>query len=64
MAWMRLTGYADKFSVHPGDSIKFYVNCDGPKEYDVQLVRMVHCDTNPKGPGLIEVSSAMSLGPV
>jgi len=54
MAWMRLTGYADKFSVHPGDSIKFYVNCDGPKEYDVQLVRMVHCDTNPKGPGLIE----------
>ena len=30
---MRLTGYADKFSVNPGSKIKFYVNCDGPSAY-------------------------------
>ncbi|MBM3482719.1 MAG: LamG domain-containing protein [Alphaproteobacteria bacterium] len=54
MSWMRLTGYADKFGVHPGDKIRFYVNCDGPKNYDLQIMRMVNGDTNPRGPGLVE----------
>ncbi len=54
MAWMRLTGYADRFGVYPGDKIRFYVNCDGPKNYDVQIMRMVNGDTNPRGPGLVE----------
>jgi len=51
---MRLTGYADKFGVNPGKTIKFYVNCDGPKNYNCQIVKMIHGDTNPRGPGLIE----------
>lgn len=51
---MRLTGYADKFSVHPGEKIKFYVNCNGPKEYSAQIVHMINGDTNPRGPGVIE----------
>ena len=54
MASMRLTGYADKFGVHPGDTIRFYVNCDGPREFRAQLVKMINGDTNPRGPGLIE----------
>ncbi len=54
MSWMRLTGYADKFGVHPGDKIRFYVNCDGPSQYNAKLVKMIHGDTNPRGPGLIE----------
>ena len=54
MTFMKLTGYADKFSVHPGDTIKFYVNCDGPAEYDAEIVKMIHADTNPRGPGYIE----------
>ena len=29
MAWMRLTGYADKFGVHPGDTIRFHVIATG-----------------------------------
>ncbi len=61
MAWMRLTGYADKFGVHPGDTIRFHVNCDGPKKYDTQLVKMIHGDTNPRGPGLIERKRRASL---
>ena len=61
MAWMRLTGYADKFGVHPGDTIRFYVNCDGPKSYDAQLVKMINGDTNPRGPGLIERKRRASL---
>ncbi len=54
MCAMRLTGYADLFGVNPGKTIKFYVNCDGPSAYDVQIVKMIHGDTNPRGPGQIE----------
>ncbi|KQZ19127.1 N,N-dimethylformamidase large subunit [Mesorhizobium sp. Root552] len=53
---MRLTGYADKFGVHPGDKIKFFVNCDGPSEYTAEIVQMINGDTNPRGPGFIEKS--------
>ena len=54
MCAMRLTGYADKFGVHPGDTIKFYVNCDGPAEFKAEVVQMINGDTNPRGPGFIE----------
>ena len=53
---MRLTGYADKFGVHPGDKISFYVNCDGPSGFKAEIVQMINGDTNPRGPGLIEKS--------
>ncbi|MCQ0988040.1 LamG domain-containing protein [Jiella marina] len=54
MSAMRLTGYADKFGVHPGDTIKFLINCDGPSEYKAEIVQMINGDTNPRGPGFIE----------
>lgn len=47
---MQLTGYADKFSVKPGETIKFYVSSKQPK-YKAELVRVIHGDPNPKGPG-------------
>ncbi|GGC74552.1 N,N-dimethylformamidase beta subunit family domain-containing protein [Chelatococcus reniformis] len=61
MCAMRLTGYADKFGVHPGDTIKFYVNTDGPAEYKAELVQMINGDTNPRGPGLIEKPLAADI---
>ncbi|MBR9840540.1 MAG: LamG domain-containing protein [Rhodobacteraceae bacterium] len=51
---MRLVGYADKFGVHPGETIKFLINCDGPKEFKAEIVQMINGDTNPRGPGFIE----------
>ena len=51
---MRLCGYADKFGVRPGETIRFYVNCDGPESYRAEIVELVHGDTNPRGPGFIE----------
>jgi N,N-dimethylformamidase len=54
-AWMRITAYGDKWSVQQGDTIRFMVNCDGPSAYDAQLVRLIHGDTNPAGPGFKEV---------
>lgn len=60
MGAMRLTGYADLFGVNPGKKIRFYVNCDGPKKYKAEIVKMINGDTNPRGPGLVEKSIAAS----
>ena len=54
MGAMRLTGYADTFGVNPGKKIRFYVNCDGPKKYKAEVMKMINGDTNPRGPGLVE----------
>lgn len=61
MSSMRLTGYADKFGVHPGDKIRFYVNCDGPSEYQAEVVQMINGDTNPRGPGYIDKPIAADI---
>ena len=44
---LRITGYSDKYSVCPGTSVKFYVNSERNEDYDVQMVRLIHGDTNP-----------------
>jgi N,N-dimethylformamidase len=52
---MRITAYADKWSVEQGDSIRFYVNCDGPARYRAQLVKLINGNPDPAGPGAKEV---------
>jgi N,N-dimethylformamidase len=44
-----LNGYADRVSVRPGETIRFFVSCDGPARYDARLVRLICADDNPKG---------------
>ena len=51
---LRITGYSDKYSVCPGDDVKFYVNSEENEVYDAQIVRLIHGDTNPEGPGYKE----------
>ncbi len=53
--WMRITAYGDKWSVQQGERINFYVNCDGPAEYNAQLVQLINGNTDPAGPGLKEI---------
>lgn len=55
-ACMRITAYADKWSVQQGDPISFHVNCDGPSEYHAQLVQLINGNTDPAGPGLKEIT--------
>ena len=43
--------YADKITVRPGDDVTFMVSSDEGKGYDASLVRLIHGDTNPEGPG-------------
>ncbi|RJF76321.1 N,N-dimethylformamidase beta subunit family domain-containing protein [Rhodopseudomonas palustris] len=54
MAQVKLFGYADKISVKPGELIQFYVNADGTDAADAQLVRLIHGDNHPDGPGFVE----------
>src|SRR5687767_7399699 len=46
-----IVGYADHLRVQPGESIKFMVTSEVPR-YRADIVRLVHGDANPKGPGI------------
>src|SRR5436190_10975309 len=50
---MRLVGYSDRLSAAPSQAIAFQVSSAHPT-YRADLVRLVHGDTNPVGPGFIE----------
>jgi N,N-dimethylformamidase len=47
---MNVLGYTDRLSVSPGQKIRFMVSCDLPS-YRAELVRLIHGDLNPIGPG-------------
>jgi len=34
---LRITGYSDKYSVHPGEEVKFFVNSEKNETYEAQL---------------------------
>jgi N,N-dimethylformamidase len=51
---LRITGYSDRYSACPGETIQFYVNSEKAERYDAHLVRVIHGDTNPEGPGFKE----------
>ncbi len=48
-----LIGYTDKLSVAPGESIHFKISTELPS-YQAMIVRLIHGDENPKGPGFKE----------
>ena len=48
---LKLVGYSDRLSVAPGDTINFMVSADGVPEYRASIVRLIHGDANPDGPG-------------
>ena len=50
---MEVVGYADRFSVAPGETVRFHVSCQQPN-YQADIVRLIHGDPNPKGPGFKE----------
>lgn len=47
-------GYCDVPSVAPGERVQFYVSSDDAGSYRADIVRLVHGDTNPAGPGFKE----------
>ena len=49
-----LIGYTEKFSATPGETLSFQVSSHSASDYRAQLVRVISCDPNPEGPGIIE----------
>ena len=50
---MGIVGYADRLSVQPGETIRFMVSSQ-LAEYQAAIVRLIHGDPNPRGPGIKE----------
>jgi len=50
---MQIVGYADRFSAQPGDTIRFMVSSKH-QSYRADIVRLIHGDLNPEGPGYKE----------
>jgi N,N-dimethylformamidase len=49
-----IVGYADRFSLAPGETIAFKVSSASAKPYSARLVKVISGDPSPMGPGLIE----------
>ena len=54
MATIRLTGYCDPLSVRPGDTLRCMISADGTEQADMHVVRLMHGDEHPEGPGFVE----------
>lgn len=48
-----IVGYASQLRVQPGESISFMVSSETPR-YRAEIVRLIHGDANPIGPGIKE----------
>jgi N,N-dimethylformamidase len=57
---VKLVGYSDHLSAAPGETVSFHVSSAHP-EYRADIVRLVHGDPNPLGPGFIEREIATSV---
>lgn len=57
----KILGYSDKISVCPGDTISFMVSCEEGGSYDASVVRIIHGDTHPDGPGFKSEPVATSV---
>src|SRR5687767_13403445 len=55
-----LLGYADRFSVRPGETIRFMVSCEAA-QFRASLVRLIHGDQHPDGPGFRQVRISSSV---
>lgn len=48
---MKIVGYGDRLSVRQGETVRFMVSCR-TAAYRAGIVRLIHGDDNPKGPGV------------
>ena len=48
---LQILGYADRMSVAPGETIRLMVSAPDGRPYRAGIVRLIHGDANPEGPG-------------
>jgi N,N-dimethylformamidase len=51
-----ILGYSDRFSVAPDQKIAFKISSEKNLPFALQIVRLIHGDTNPSGPGYKDVA--------
>lgn len=56
-----LTGYCDRWSVKPGDTIRFMIGSANSRPFRLRFVRHVCADPNPRGPGYREIAMPTAL---
>lgn len=49
---LKITGYPDRYSARAGERLEFKVSLEEGTEFEARLVRVIHGDCNPDGPGL------------
>lgn len=49
-----IVGYSDEISVEPGQAISFMISSERGLPFEARVVRLIHGDTNPAGPGYRE----------
>ncbi|MFM8894313.1 MAG: LamG-like jellyroll fold domain-containing protein, partial [Actinomycetales bacterium] len=54
MATISLTGYTDQISVRPGETVDIKISAENAPSAEVEIVRIIHGDEHPEGPGFIE----------
>ena len=61
MAKTRISAYTDKLSVKAGDTLAVMASADNTATLQASLVRLIHGDEHPDGPGFIEKAVASSI---
>ena len=56
---MKVVGYSDRWSAEAGETVRFYVSA--ASRYRADLVRLIHGDENPDGPGFKEEEVAHGI---
>lgn len=57
----RIFGYADPLNPKAGQSVDFMISVEGSQQVEARLVRLLHGDENPEGPGFIEKEVEVDL---
>jgi N,N-dimethylformamidase len=61
MANIRISAYTDKLSVKPGETLRVMVSAEATETVRAQLVRLIHGDEHPSGPGYSERPVASAI---
>ena len=51
----RIFGYADPLCARAGGTVDFMISVEGQDHVTASLVRVIHGDENPDGPGYVEL---------
>ncbi len=57
----RIFGYADPLAARAGGKVDFMISVEGRDEVSARLVRVLHGDENPDGPGYVEEAVDVAL---